>query len=240
MYAIPHTPRFLCPTVVSTDAIITPVSPFPAFSDVTARAALSTTLGACFGGTFGLLSGLVCHLVSKRTITFDLFAAGGGTLTGMVVVTSGALVAHDTACLVFSWCFVCACMLCAAILLCSLYVVLCWGCIAHFKPPYDTPRSNTTHRVPIPHTACPYHSAYIPPPGCFFYQPWAAAVGGILGGLIYYPCSLFVLHVLRVDDPTDSFVIHGVRWCDGACQEHVLQPWGWNCGAAIVGLQSWG
>lgn len=51
---------------------------------------MSTTLGASFGGTFGLLSGLVCHLVSKRTVTFDLFAIGGGTLTGMVVVTSGA------------------------------------------------------------------------------------------------------------------------------------------------------
>lgn len=47
--------------------------------------------------------------------------------------------------------------------------------------------------------------------GCFFFQPWAAAVGGILGGIIYYPCSLFVLHVMKVDDPTDSFVIHGVR-----------------------------
>lgn len=79
-------------TRTPTDAIVSPVSPFPAFSDVTARAALSTTLGACFGGTFGLLSGLVCHLVSKRTIVFDLFASGGGTLTGMVVVTSGVCV----------------------------------------------------------------------------------------------------------------------------------------------------
>ncbi len=77
------------PPPLPSDAIITPLSPFPLFSDVTSRAALSTTLGACFGGTFGLLSGLLCHLISKRTVTFDLFAAGGGTLCGMVVITSG-------------------------------------------------------------------------------------------------------------------------------------------------------
>ena len=36
------------------------------------------------------------------------------------------------------------------------------------------------------------------------FQPWAAALGGIAGGLIYYPSSLFFLHVLKIDDVVDA------------------------------------
>lgn len=43
--------------------------------------------------------------------------------------------------------------------------------------------------------------------GCAALQPWASAVGGIVGGLIYLPSSLFVLHVLKIDDPVDAFVV---------------------------------
>lgn len=40
--------------------------------------------------------------------------------------------------------------------------------------------------------------------GCATFQPWAAAIGGIVGGLIYLPGSYFVLHILKVDDPVDA------------------------------------
>lgn len=43
--------------------------------------------------------------------------------------------------------------------------------------------------------------------GCAALQPWAAAVGGIVGGLIYLPSSLFMLHVLKIDDPVDAFTV---------------------------------
>ena len=43
--------------------------------------------------------------------------------------------------------------------------------------------------------------------GCATFPPWASAVGGIVGGLITLPGSLFVLHILKVDDPVDAFVV---------------------------------
>lgn len=54
--------------------------------------------------------------------------------------------------------------------------------------------------------------------GCATFQPWASAVGGIIGGIIYLPGSYFVLHILKVDDPVDATVVHffsgaaGVIW----------------------------
>lgn len=43
--------------------------------------------------------------------------------------------------------------------------------------------------------------------GCATFPPWASALGGIVGGLITLPGSLFVLHILKVDDPVDAFVV---------------------------------
>ena len=43
--------------------------------------------------------------------------------------------------------------------------------------------------------------------GCAALQPWASAIGGIVGGLIYLPSSLFMLHVLKIDDPVDAFTV---------------------------------
>lgn len=43
--------------------------------------------------------------------------------------------------------------------------------------------------------------------GCGVYEPWAAAVGGIVGGLVYLPSSLFVSHILKVDDVVDAFTV---------------------------------
>ncbi|KAK9917402.1 hypothetical protein WJX75_003971 [Coccomyxa subellipsoidea] len=51
--------------------------------------------------------------------------------------------------------------------------------------------------------------------GCATFAPWAAAVGGIIGGLIYLPSSLFCLHVLKIDDPVDAFTVHGVGGAAG-------------------------
>lgn len=42
---------------------------------------------------------------------------------------------------------------------------------------------------------------------CRVYEPWAAAVGGIIGGLAYYPSSLFVSHILKIDDVVDAFTV---------------------------------
>ena len=44
--------------------------------------------------------------------------------------------------------------------------------------------------------------------GCATYEPWASALGGIVGGLLVLPGSLFVLHVLKVDDPVDAVTVH--------------------------------
>lgn len=43
--------------------------------------------------------------------------------------------------------------------------------------------------------------------GCATFEPWAAAVGGIIGGLSVLPSSLFILHVLKVDDPVDAVTV---------------------------------
>ena len=44
--------------------------------------------------------------------------------------------------------------------------------------------------------------------GCGTFAPWAAALGGVVGGLIVLPGSLFVAHVLKVDDPVDAVNAH--------------------------------
>ena len=49
--------------------------------------------------------------------------------------------------------------------------------------------------------------------GCATFEPWASALGGIVGGLIVLPGSLFVLHVLKVDDPVDAVTVSSVK-CD--------------------------
>jgi Amt family ammonium transporter len=51
--------------------------------------------------------------------------------------------------------------------------------------------------------------------GCATFAPWAAAVGGIIGGLLYWPSSLFILHVLKVDDVVDATVVHAVAGAAG-------------------------
>ena len=43
--------------------------------------------------------------------------------------------------------------------------------------------------------------------GCATFPPWAAAIGGIIGGLAVLPGSLFVSHILKVHDPVDAFVV---------------------------------
>ena len=43
--------------------------------------------------------------------------------------------------------------------------------------------------------------------GCATYEPWASALGGVVGGLIILPSSLFVSHVLKIDDPVDAFAV---------------------------------
>jgi len=43
--------------------------------------------------------------------------------------------------------------------------------------------------------------------GCATFEPWAAALGGVVGGLIILPGSLFVSHVLKIDDPVDAFAV---------------------------------
>ena len=45
--------------------------------------------------------------------------------------------------------------------------------------------------------------------GCATLEPWASALGGVVGGLIILPASLFVSHVLKIDDPVDAFAV----WC---------------------------
>ena len=45
--------------------------------------------------------------------------------------------------------------------------------------------------------------------GCATYEPWAAAIGGIIGGLVVVPGGWFMLHVCKVDDPVDAFTVSG-------------------------------
>ena len=58
--------------------------------------------------------------------------------------------------------------------------------------------------------------------GCGTYEPWAAAVGGIVGGLAYLPSSLFVLHILKVDDVVDASTVHGTCGALGVLWEALL------------------
>ena len=48
--------------------------------------------------------------------------------------------------------------------------------------------------------------------GCATYEPWASALGGVVGGLIILPSSLFVSHVLKIDDPVDAFAVRATAW----------------------------
>jgi len=45
--------------------------------------------------------------------------------------------------------------------------------------------------------------------GCSVLFPWAAALAGFLGGLVYFGASKLVLNVLKIDDPLDAFAVHG-------------------------------
>ncbi len=44
-------------------------------------------------------------------------------------------------------------------------------------------------------------------------------MGGIIGGLLYWPSSLFILHVLKVDDVVDATVVHAVA---GELSLHIM------------------
>lgn len=48
--------------------------------------------------------------------------------------------------------------------------------------------------------------------GCATFEPWASALGGVVGGLIVLPSSLFVSHVLKIDDPVDAFAVRATAW----------------------------
>lgn len=102
------------------------------FGMVVGRCAMSTTMGACFGGCTALLVMLVYTKVTTGHAMWDLTMSTNGALTGMVVITSG----------------------------------------------------------------------------CATFEPWASALGGIVGGLIVLPGSMLVLHVLKVDDPVDAVTVH--------------------------------
>jgi Amt family ammonium transporter len=43
--------------------------------------------------------------------------------------------------------------------------------------------------------------------GCATFQPYMSALGGVVGGLAVLPSSLFVAHVLKVDDPVDAITV---------------------------------
>nr|AEJ07736.1 ammonium transporter 1.2 [Asterochloris sp. Armaleo 7/29/2003] len=104
------------------------------FAIVVARCAISTTMGACFGGCTALVVSLIYYRIKEGKIIWDLGPCCNGALTGMVVITSG----------------------------------------------------------------------------CATYEPWAAAIGGIIGGLVVVPGGWFMLHVCKVDDPVDAFTVHGM------------------------------
>ena len=40
--------------------------------------------------------------------------------------------------------------------------------------------------------------------GCATFTPWTAAIGGIIGGLVYLPSTYFYLNILKVDDPVEA------------------------------------
>jgi hypothetical protein len=46
--------------------------------------------------------------------------------------------------------------------------------------------------------------------GCAVLEPWASALGGIVGGLVLLPSSLFFLHVCKIDDPVDAVTVLGL------------------------------
>ncbi|CAK0739452.1 hypothetical protein CVIRNUC_001167 [Coccomyxa viridis] len=80
--------------------------------------------------------------------------------------------------------------------------------------------------------------------GCATLEPWAAALGGVVGGLIVLPSSLFVSHVLKIDDPVDAFVVHGIGGAAGviwyalmAHKEFVTELYG---AAPDGGQRHWG
>lgn len=104
------------------------------YAMVVARCAMSTSMGACFGGCTALLVTLLYTKLTTGKAMWDLIMSTNGALTGMVVITSG----------------------------------------------------------------------------CATFPPWAAAIGGIIGGLAVLPGSMFVSHVLKVDDPVDAFTVHGI------------------------------
>jgi len=45
--------------------------------------------------------------------------------------------------------------------------------------------------------------------GCSVTYPWAAFLGGLLGGFVYFGSSKCVLYICKVDDPLDAFAVHG-------------------------------
>lgn len=46
--------------------------------------------------------------------------------------------------------------------------------------------------------------------GCGVVQQWAAAVIGVIGGLLYLGSSFLILHKLKVDDAVEASAVHGV------------------------------
>ncbi len=43
--------------------------------------------------------------------------------------------------------------------------------------------------------------------GCAVLEPYASALGGIVGGIFLLPSSLFFLHVCKIDDPVDAVTV---------------------------------
>ncbi|KAK9803465.1 hypothetical protein WJX73_004901 [Symbiochloris irregularis] len=62
--------------------------------------------------------------------------------------------------------------------------------------------------------------------GCGTFEPWAAAVGGIVGGMVYLPSSLFFLHIVKLDDVVDATTVHGTCGCLGVLWEALLSKQG--------------
>ena len=48
--------------------------------------------------------------------------------------------------------------------------------------------------------------------GCAILEPWAAMLGGMVGGVFLLPSSLFFLHVCKIDDPVDAVTVRRLSY----------------------------
>ena len=178
-------------------------------AQVVARCAISTTLGGCFGGTVGIIVQLIYSKLSGGQAVWCARAPSGPSPCHACCqaarpgcpAQSGS---PEAACeeprcpeqLLHAWQWACVLLVVESACACRLVP---WMLASQFSPVLRRDLNAAGN--------CALTGMIVITSGCATLEPWASALGGVVGGLLILPSSLFVSHVLKIDDPVDAFAV---------------------------------